>query len=154
MCVCACAHICVCVCVHVCTSVCVCMRAHLCVCACVHICVCVCVHACTSVCVPACVCVCAHRLLCVVDLIFHRSDLCTVTPVMCAGTAAMRNTKKGSWYIQELNNAVRQRARDTHLSDILVQVVLLLAHTRTHTHTLTHSTLTHNYSLFSCSFLI
>ncbi|XP_031432332.1 caspase-2 isoform X2 [Clupea harengus] len=38
------------------------------------------------------------------------------------GTAAMRNTKKGSWYIQELNNAVRQRARDTHLSDILVQV--------------------------------
>ncbi|KAI4877333.1 hypothetical protein NFI96_017311 [Prochilodus magdalenae] len=38
------------------------------------------------------------------------------------GTAAMRNTKKGSWFIQELNAAVRQRARDTHLSDILVQV--------------------------------
>ncbi|KAF4088187.1 hypothetical protein AMELA_G00079560 [Ameiurus melas] len=37
-------------------------------------------------------------------------------------TAAMRNTKKGSWFIQELNTAMRQRARDTHLSDILVQV--------------------------------
>ncbi|XP_063055353.1 caspase-2 isoform X2 [Engraulis encrasicolus] len=38
------------------------------------------------------------------------------------GTAAMRNTKKGSWYIQELNTAIRQRARDTHMADILVQV--------------------------------
>ncbi|KAI5106233.1 caspase-2, partial [Silurus meridionalis] len=38
------------------------------------------------------------------------------------GTAAMRNTKKGSWFIQELNKAMRQKARDTHLSDILVQV--------------------------------
>ncbi|XP_072534873.1 LOW QUALITY PROTEIN: caspase-2 [Salminus brasiliensis] len=38
------------------------------------------------------------------------------------GTAAMRNTKKGSWFIQELNTGLRQRARDTHLSDILVQV--------------------------------
>ncbi|XP_067305237.1 caspase-2 isoform X2 [Pseudorasbora parva] len=38
------------------------------------------------------------------------------------GTAAMRNTKKGSWFIQELNTAIRQRANNTHLSDILVQV--------------------------------
>ncbi|XP_060777985.1 caspase-2 isoform X2 [Neoarius graeffei] len=38
------------------------------------------------------------------------------------GTAAMRNTKKGSWFVQELNTAMRQRASDTHLSDILVQV--------------------------------
>lgn len=38
------------------------------------------------------------------------------------GTAAMRNTKKGSWFIQELNTAIRQRANDTHMSDILVQV--------------------------------
>ncbi|KAL0985127.1 hypothetical protein UPYG_G00153230 [Umbra pygmaea] len=38
------------------------------------------------------------------------------------GTAAMRNTKKGSWFIQELNSALRLRAKDTHLSDILVQV--------------------------------
>ncbi|XP_076010937.1 caspase-2 isoform X2 [Genypterus blacodes] len=38
------------------------------------------------------------------------------------GTAAMRNTKRGSWFIQELNTALRLRARDTHLADILVQV--------------------------------
>ncbi|XP_031641829.1 caspase-2-like isoform X2 [Oncorhynchus kisutch] len=38
------------------------------------------------------------------------------------GTAAMRNTKRGSWFIQEVNSALRFRARDTHLSDILVQV--------------------------------
>ncbi|XP_012730655.2 caspase-2 isoform X1 [Fundulus heteroclitus] len=37
-------------------------------------------------------------------------------------TAAMRNTKRGSWFIQELNTALRLNARDTHLSDILVQV--------------------------------
>ncbi|XP_056619070.1 caspase-2 isoform X2 [Triplophysa dalaica] len=38
------------------------------------------------------------------------------------GTAAMRNTKKGSWFIQELNKAIRQRSNETHMSDILVQV--------------------------------
>uniref|UniRef100_A0A672GG40 Caspase-2 n=1 Tax=Salarias fasciatus TaxID=181472 RepID=A0A672GG40_SALFA len=38
------------------------------------------------------------------------------------GTAAMRNTKRGSWFIQELNTALRLNARDTHLADILVQV--------------------------------
>ncbi|XP_031600067.1 caspase-2 isoform X3 [Oreochromis aureus] len=37
-------------------------------------------------------------------------------------TAAMRNTKRGSWFIQELNSALRLHARDTHLADILVQV--------------------------------
>lgn len=40
------------------------------------------------------------------------------------GTAAMRNTKRGSWFIQELNLALRLHARDTHLADILVQVTL------------------------------
>lgn len=38
------------------------------------------------------------------------------------GTAAMRNTKRGSWFIQEINTALRQQARDTHVADILVQV--------------------------------
>ncbi|XP_041843826.1 caspase-2 isoform X5 [Melanotaenia boesemani] len=38
------------------------------------------------------------------------------------GTAAMRNTKRGSWFIQELNTALRLNARNTHLADILVQV--------------------------------
>ncbi|XP_047217619.1 caspase-2 isoform X6 [Girardinichthys multiradiatus] len=37
-------------------------------------------------------------------------------------TAAMRNTKRGSWFIQDLNTTLRLHARDTHLSDILVQV--------------------------------
>ncbi|CAJ1062479.1 caspase-2 isoform X2 [Xyrichtys novacula] len=38
------------------------------------------------------------------------------------GTAAMRNTKRGSWFIQEINTALRLRARDTHVADIMVQV--------------------------------
>ncbi|XP_051262050.1 caspase-2 isoform X2 [Dicentrarchus labrax] len=38
------------------------------------------------------------------------------------GTAAMRNTKRGSWFIQELNTSLRLNARDTHLADIMVQV--------------------------------
>ncbi|XP_068591489.1 caspase-2 isoform X4 [Cebidichthys violaceus] len=38
------------------------------------------------------------------------------------GTAAMRNTKRGSWFIQELNTTLRLHARDTHLADIMVQV--------------------------------
>ncbi|XP_068426788.1 caspase-2 isoform X2 [Clinocottus analis] len=38
------------------------------------------------------------------------------------GTAAMRNTKRGSWFIQELNATLRLRARDTHLADIMVQI--------------------------------
>ncbi|XP_029359891.1 caspase-2 isoform X3 [Echeneis naucrates] len=37
-------------------------------------------------------------------------------------TAAMRNTKRGSWFIQELNTALRLHAKDTHLADILVQI--------------------------------
>nr|XP_029135691.1 caspase-2 isoform X1 [Labrus bergylta] len=37
-------------------------------------------------------------------------------------TAAMRNTKRGSWFIQEINTALRLHARDTHVADILVQV--------------------------------
>nr|XP_019948600.1 PREDICTED: caspase-2 isoform X2 [Paralichthys olivaceus] len=38
------------------------------------------------------------------------------------GTAAMRNTKRGSWFIQELNKTLREHARDTHIADMLVQV--------------------------------
>lgn len=38
------------------------------------------------------------------------------------GTAAMRNTKRGSWFIQDINTVLRLRAKDTHLADILVQV--------------------------------
>lgn len=45
----------------------------------------------------------------------------------------MRNTKRGSWFIQELNTALRFHARDTHLADILVQVnisILYCMHNR------------------------
>ncbi|XP_048116697.1 caspase-2 isoform X1 [Alosa alosa] len=53
----------------------------------------------------------------------QRSDMiCGFATLKGWGTAAMRNTKKGSWYIQELNTTIRQSARDTHLSDIMVQV--------------------------------
>ncbi|XP_017555963.1 caspase-2 isoform X1 [Pygocentrus nattereri] len=53
----------------------------------------------------------------------QRSDMiCGFATLKGFSTAAMRNTKKGSWFVQELNAAVRQRARDMHLSDILVQV--------------------------------
>ncbi|XP_020783687.2 caspase-2 isoform X2 [Boleophthalmus pectinirostris] len=38
------------------------------------------------------------------------------------GTAAMRNTKRGSWFIQDLNTVLRLKAKDTHLADMLVQV--------------------------------
>ncbi|KAM8868798.1 caspase-2 isoform 2-T3 [Spinachia spinachia] len=40
------------------------------------------------------------------------------------GTAAMRNTKRGSWFVQELDKRLRLHARDTHLADIMVQVNL------------------------------
>ncbi|KAI3361117.1 hypothetical protein L3Q82_013328, partial [Scortum barcoo] len=51
----------------------------------------------------------------------QRSDMiCSFASLK--GTAAMRNTKRGSWFIQELNTALRLHARDTHLADIMVQV--------------------------------
>ncbi|XP_052003689.1 caspase-2-like isoform X4 [Xyrauchen texanus] len=53
----------------------------------------------------------------------QRSDMiCSFASLKGFSTAAMRNTKKGSWFVQELNTAIRQSANDTHMSDILVQV--------------------------------
>lgn len=41
----------------------------------------------------------------------------------------MRNTKRGSWFIQELNAALRFHSKDKHLADILVQVrVVFFSH--------------------------
>lgn len=40
----------------------------------------------------------------------------------------MRNTKRGSWYIQELNTTLRLHARDMHLADIMVQVGISVLH--------------------------
>ncbi|KAF7463396.1 Hypothetical predicted protein [Marmota monax] len=38
------------------------------------------------------------------------------------GTAAMRNTKRGSWYIEALTQVFSERACDMHVADMLVKV--------------------------------
>ncbi|OXB71811.1 UNVERIFIED_CONTAM: hypothetical protein H355_002780 [Colinus virginianus] len=38
------------------------------------------------------------------------------------GTAAMRNTKRGSWYIEALTTVFAEDSRDTHVADMLVKV--------------------------------
>ncbi|NXF79429.1 CASP2 protein, partial [Sclerurus mexicanus] len=38
------------------------------------------------------------------------------------GTAAMRNTKHGSWYIEALTSVFAEDSRDTHVADMLVKV--------------------------------
>lgn len=45
-----------------------------------------------------------------------------VNTVPVAGTAAMRNTKRGSWYIEALTRVFSERACDTHVADMLVKV--------------------------------
>ncbi|XP_037370881.1 caspase-2 isoform X2 [Talpa occidentalis] len=42
------------------------------------------------------------------------------------GTAAMRNTKRGSWYIEALTQVFSERAGDTHVADMLVKVNALI----------------------------
>lgn len=42
------------------------------------------------------------------------------------GTAAMRNTKRGSWYIEALTQVFCQRACDMHVADMLVKVNALI----------------------------
>lgn len=49
-----------------------------------------------------------------------------VTVFLVAGTAAMRNTKRGSWYIEALAQVFSQRACDMHVADMLVKVSLLV----------------------------
>lgn len=44
----------------------------------------------------------------------------------------MRNTKRGSWFVQELNKRLRLHARDTHLADIMVQVNIRVSFPLTH----------------------
>lgn len=38
------------------------------------------------------------------------------------GTAAMRNTKRGSWYVEALTSVFAEDSRDTHVADMLVKV--------------------------------
>ncbi|XP_054977314.1 caspase-2 isoform X1 [Sorex araneus] len=42
------------------------------------------------------------------------------------GTAAMRNTKRGSWYVEALQQVFSERACDMHVADMLVQVNALI----------------------------
>lgn len=42
--------------------------------------------------------------------------------LLVAGTAAMRNTKRGSWYIEALTQVFSERACDMHVADMLVKV--------------------------------
>uniref|UniRef100_A0A0D9R4J0 Caspase 2 n=1 Tax=Chlorocebus sabaeus TaxID=60711 RepID=A0A0D9R4J0_CHLSB len=42
------------------------------------------------------------------------------------GTAAMRNTKRGSWYIEALTQVFSERACDMHVADMLVKVNALI----------------------------
>uniref|UniRef100_A0A8D1VD69 Caspase-2 n=1 Tax=Sus scrofa TaxID=9823 RepID=A0A8D1VD69_PIG len=42
------------------------------------------------------------------------------------GTAAMRNTKRGSWYIEALTQVFSERACDMHVADMLVRVNALI----------------------------
>ncbi|XP_061054826.1 caspase-2 isoform X2 [Eubalaena glacialis] len=42
------------------------------------------------------------------------------------GTAAMRNTKRGSWYVEALAQVFSERACDKHVADMLVEVNALI----------------------------
>ncbi|XP_059877020.1 caspase-2 isoform X4 [Delphinus delphis] len=42
------------------------------------------------------------------------------------GTAAMRNTKRGSWYVEALTQVFCERACDKHVADMLVEVNALI----------------------------
>ncbi|KAG8130249.1 hypothetical protein E2320_016823, partial [Naja naja] len=48
------------------------------------------------------------------------------------GTAAMRNTKRGSWYIEALSSVFAENARNMHVADMLVKVNRLIKHREGH----------------------
>ncbi|KAM3846646.1 caspase-2 isoform 2-T4 [Vipera latastei] len=48
------------------------------------------------------------------------------------GTAAMRNTKRGSWYIEALTSVFAEDARNVHVADMLVKVNRLIKHREGH----------------------
>uniref|UniRef100_V9KZT1 Caspase-2 n=1 Tax=Callorhinchus milii TaxID=7868 RepID=V9KZT1_CALMI len=57
----------------------------------------------------------------------RRGKLPTQSDIICGyaclrGTAALRNTRQGSWYIQALVKVFTERAHNTHVADMLVQV--------------------------------
>ncbi|CAI9566334.1 unnamed protein product [Staurois parvus] len=51
----------------------------------------------------------------------------TQSDMICAyaclkGTVSLRNTKRGSWFIQDLTEVFSKHAKDTHVADMLVKV--------------------------------
>ncbi|XP_027430542.1 caspase-2 isoform X3 [Zalophus californianus] len=60
-----------------------------------------------------------------------KTRLPTCSDMICGyaclrGTAAMRNTKRGSWYIEALTHVFSERACDMHVADMLVKVNALI----------------------------
>ncbi|XP_040292447.1 caspase-2 [Bufo bufo] len=56
-----------------------------------------------------------------------RVRLPTQSDMICAyaclkGTVSLRNTKHGSWFMQELSDVFSKHAKDTHVADMLVKV--------------------------------
>lgn len=56
-----------------------------------------------------------------------RVRLPTQSDMICAyaclkGTVSLRNTKHGSWFIQDLTDVFSKHAKDTHVADLLVKV--------------------------------
>ncbi|KAM4031415.1 caspase-2 [Anomaloglossus baeobatrachus] len=57
----------------------------------------------------------------------RRVRLPTQSDMICAyaclkGTVSLRNTKHGSWFIQDLTDVFSKHAKDTHVADMLVKV--------------------------------
>ncbi|XP_053307320.1 caspase-2 isoform X2 [Spea bombifrons] len=55
----------------------------------------------------------------------------TQSDMICAyaclrGTVSMRNTKRGSWFVEALMSVFSQHAKDTHVADMLVKVNALI----------------------------
>ncbi|KAM4703300.1 caspase-2 isoform 2-T2 [Rhinophrynus dorsalis] len=55
----------------------------------------------------------------------------TQSDMICAyaclrGTISLRNTKRGSWFVQALTSVFSQHAKDTHVADMLVKVNALI----------------------------
>ncbi|XP_053548755.1 caspase-2 [Bombina bombina] len=61
----------------------------------------------------------------------YRVRLPTQSDMICAyaclrGTVSLRNTKRGSWFVQALTSVFSQHAKDTHVADMLVKVNALI----------------------------
>ncbi|NXQ32204.1 CASP2 protein, partial [Alaudala cheleensis] len=54
------------------------------------------------------------------------SDMICGYACLKAGTAAMRNTKRGSWYVEALTSVFAEDSRHTHVADMLVKVNRLI----------------------------